>query len=109
MPRTIGAPPVSEEETERLLQGLPGWEIVTTRGFRQLKKTFKFQNFQEALDFTNLVGAAAEAEAHHPSINTQWGSVTTIWWTHKIKDLHISDFIMASKTEEAFNHKGEAS
>ncbi len=79
---------------------LPDWNIVQRDGVRQLERTFKFKNFVQALAFTNQVGEIAEAEGHHPDILTQWGRVTVWWTTHKIKDLHRNDFIMAAKTDE---------
>jgi hypothetical protein len=30
---------------------------------------------------------------------TEWGKVTVCWWSHKIKGLHVNDFIMAAKTD----------
>ncbi len=32
-------------------------------------------------------------------LTTEWGKVTVTWWTHKIKGLHLNDFIMAAKTD----------
>ena len=54
------------------------------------------------LDFTNSVGSLAEAEGHHPRIVTEWGRVGVTWWTHKIRNLHRNDFIMAAKTDKLY-------
>lgn len=62
-------------------------------------RAFPFNNFVEAIEFTNRVGAIAEEEGHHPAILTEYGSVTVSWWSHKIKGLHLNDFIMAARTE----------
>ena len=64
-----------------------------------LFERFKFNNFEEALSFTNKLGALCEQESHHPAILTEWGKVTVTWWTRKIKGLHENDFIMAVKTD----------
>ena len=54
-----------------------------------LRKEFKFNDFQSALDFVNKVGEIAEKLKHHPDINFGWG-YATIWTTshdeHKITD-----------------------
>ena len=34
------------------------------------------------------------------AILTEYGKVTVVWWTHKIKGLHRNDFIMAAKTDQ---------
>jgi 4a-hydroxytetrahydrobiopterin dehydratase len=52
------------------------------------------------LDFTNRVGEVAEEQQHHPTIVTEWGRVTVIWWTHKIRGLHKNDFVMAARCED---------
>ncbi len=71
-----------------------------------IQRAFRFENFAQALSFTDRVGALAEKEGHHPSILTEWGRVTVRWWTHKIKGLHLNDFIMASQTDVAFKAMG---
>jgi 4a-hydroxytetrahydrobiopterin dehydratase len=64
-----------------------------------LEKEFQFKDFREALDFTNRVGALAEAQGHHPDIYLTWGKVKLTIWTHKIDGLTESDFIMAAKAD----------
>ncbi|MBE0577554.1 MAG: 4a-hydroxytetrahydrobiopterin dehydratase [Desulfuromonadales bacterium] len=95
-----GAPLATPEEIADYMSQLPGWQVTVIAGINQLKKTYKFKNFEQALEFTNKVGAIAEQEKHHPAILTEWGKVTVSWWTHKIAGLHVNDFIMAAKTDE---------
>ncbi len=97
----VGAPQVTQEEADQLLDQIPEWTLVTRENIDRLERTFSFSNFIEALQFTNLIGEAAELDGHHPAILTEWGSVTVTWWTHKIKGLHQNDFIMAAKTDNA--------
>jgi len=94
-----GAPLATQEEIEEYLPQLPGWQIKTVSGVRQLQKIYKFKNFEQALQFTNKLGALAEQQNHHPAILTEWGKVTVSWWTHKIAGLHRNDFVMAAKTD----------
>ena len=93
------APKVSEAELAALLKQVPDWNLETRDGILQLEKAFAFKNFQQALAFTNAVGALAEAEGHHPALLTEWGKVTVTWWSHKVKGLHRNDFIMAARTD----------
>ena len=102
-PCSKGAVPLTADEASRLLNKIPGWEIVRTADTPSLQCYFDFKNFQQALNFTNRVGDLAEQENHHPQIITEWGRVTVRWWTHKIKGLHQNDFIMAAKTSSLFN------
>ncbi len=95
-----GAPPATEDEITDFLPQIPEWQIATVDGVKRLTRNYRFRNFADALAFTNAVGALAEAEAHHPALLTEWGSVAVSWWTHKIKGLHVNDFIMAAKTDQ---------
>ncbi len=96
----IGAPLATEEETNEFMQQLPGWSIVKEDEVRRLKRVFTFNNFVDAMAFTQKVSVLAEDENHHPTILTEWGKVTVCWWSHKIKGLHVNDFIMAAKTDQ---------
>jgi 4a-hydroxytetrahydrobiopterin dehydratase len=96
------SPSATAEDIAEWLPQLPEWRIVEREDVRQLERTFKFKNFVQALAFTNRVGEIAEAEGHHPDILTQWGRVTVWWSTHKIKNLHRNDFIMAAKSDAAY-------
>ena len=93
------APRVTDIELGALLQQLPDWGVQDRHGVMQLEKQFRFDDFQQALAFTQAVGEIAEAEGHHPALLTEWGKVTVTWWTHKIGGLHRNDFIMAARTE----------
>ena len=96
------SPPATPDDLAEWLPQLPDWKIIEREGVRQLERAFKFKNFAEALAFTNRVGALAEAEGHHPDLLTQWGKVSVWWTTHKIKNLHRNDFIMAARTDQLY-------
>jgi 4a-hydroxytetrahydrobiopterin dehydratase len=97
------APKAMEEEKQALSAYVPDWEIVEVDGEEQLKRTFKLKNFAQAQAFTNKVGDLAEEVDHHPVIILEYGKVTVHWWSHEIHGLHKNDFIMAARTDEAFN------
>jgi len=103
-----GEPTVTEAEIVEFNQQIPDWQVLGREGIKRLERQFKFKNFAEALAFTYKVGQLAEAEGHHPSILTEWGKVTVIWWTHKIKGLHRNDFIMAAKTDHLYQSPEQA-
>ncbi|RDH81799.1 MAG: 4a-hydroxytetrahydrobiopterin dehydratase [endosymbiont of Seepiophila jonesi] len=93
------APRVSDDELASLIKKIPDWNIEIRGGIMQLEKSFSFNNFVDAVAFTNRVGELAESEGHHPALLTEWGKVTVTWWSHKIKGLHRNDFIMPAKTD----------
>lgn len=100
IPCSGSLPPATPEEIAQLQHQLPEWAVVQSGAVPQLQRQYRFANFQQALDFTNRVGAIAESYNHHPTLLTEWGKVTVTWWTHAIKGLHQNDFIMAAKTDE---------
>jgi 4a-hydroxytetrahydrobiopterin dehydratase len=95
-----GEPTLTDAEIAGLQPQVPEWQVVEREGIKRLERTFEFENFAQALAFTNQVGEQAEQEGHHPALLTEWGSVTVAWWTHKIGGLHQNDFIMAARAEE---------
>lgn len=101
-PCRVGARALTQEDIKKYLEVIPEWELVTGEGISQLRRVFPFDDFAMALEFTNRVGAIAEHEGHHPALGTEWGKVTVNWWTHKIKGLHLNDFIMSTKTDSLY-------
>jgi 4a-hydroxytetrahydrobiopterin dehydratase len=99
----VGSNAVSQEAKTEYLKVIPDWDIVEEVNVEKLQREFIFKNFVDALAFTNKVGEIAEDESHHPDITTRYGSVTVVWYTHKIMGLHINDFIMATKTDGLFS------
>ena len=95
-------PAMFEDEIKEYQQKVPEWNVVEVDNVPRLTRLFKFKNFAEALTFTNKVGEIAEEQGHHPVIELTWGKVTVEWWTHNISGLHENDFIMAAKTDQAF-------
>ena len=96
------SPPVTDQESVELHQQVPDWDLVTEDGIKKLDKLYRFSNFQQALGFTQALGELAEEEGHHPRLTTEWGRVRVTWWTHKIRNLHRNDFIMAAKSDECY-------
>jgi 4a-hydroxytetrahydrobiopterin dehydratase len=101
-----GEPAATEAEVNELMKEIPNWCKFQVNGEDRVERVYLFKNFQMALDFTNAVGAAAEADEHHPALLTEWGRVTVTWWTHAIKGLHRNDLIMAAKTDEIASRCG---
>ena len=76
-----GVPPLTPAEIAPLLEQLGDWQVIE---HHHLERSFKFPDFQTALDFVNRVGRLAEDEGHHPDLYLAWGRVGIKIWTHKI-------------------------
>ena len=97
----IGAPLVSEDEQSKLLANLDGW-IIDRSENPKLVNEYRFKSYADASRFVTLIVNLAESEDHHPKITLEWGLVILEWWSHKIKGLHINDFICATKSDKIF-------
>jgi 4a-hydroxytetrahydrobiopterin dehydratase len=96
-PRKAAAPLIGND-LHAIRKKLGGsWQVIDEH---HLEKTFEFANFQKALDFTNAVGALAEAVDHHPEICLTWGKAKITIWTHSIGGLSEADFIFAARCDE---------
>ena len=94
-------PPFNTEEIHKYLKQVDGWEVVDDKidGFH-LIKNFKFENFLKSQEFVNKVGEIAENEGHHPDLWFGWGYARIKIFTHAIKGLAESDFILAAKIDK---------
>jgi 4a-hydroxytetrahydrobiopterin dehydratase len=97
-----GVPPLTDPEIDALRLNTPMWDVVDVGGVRQLRRTFAFDAYPDALAFTMRVGQLAQQQDHHPTIITRYRSVTLEWYTHAVKGLHRNDFIMAAKSDDAY-------
>ena len=96
------SPAVTDQEVAELQPLVPQWDLITEDGIKKLDRAFRFVDFRQALDFTDVLGELAETEGHHPRLVTEWGRVKVTWWTHKIRNLHRNDFIMAAKSDRFY-------
>ena len=96
-----GIPSFDLTEIHKYLKKVDGWDVKTDDSKTYyLIKNFKFKNFEESLNFTNKVGEIAEQENHHPDISFGWGYCKIKIFTHAIKGLAESDFILAAKIDK---------
>jgi len=96
-----GIPPFDISEIHKYLKKVDGWDVKkNNEKYYFLEKNFKFNNFLESQKFIIEVGNIAEAESHHPDIIFGWGYAKIKIFTHKIKGLVESDFILAAKIDK---------
>ncbi len=94
-------PPFDTSEIHKYLKKIDGWDVKShdDKSF-YLSKNFQFKNFIESQNFVNKVGEIAEIENHHPDIAFGWGYCEVKIFTHAIKGLAESDFILAAKIDK---------
>ena len=95
-----GIPEFDITEIHKYLKMVDGWEVKPDESeIYYLIKEFKFKNFLESQNFVYNVSKIAEIEGHHPDIWFGWGYAKIKIFTHAIKGLHESDFILAAKID----------
>ena len=96
-----GIPGFDLSEIHKYLKMVDGWEVKADEDkIYYLIKEVKFENFLESQKFINKVGAVAEIEGHHPDIWFGWGYAKIKIFTHSIKGLAESDFVLAAKIDK---------
>lgn len=104
-----GVPPLTSAETAPLLAQLGSeWQIVSREDPKRgtislLERTYRFDDFAEAMRAAVRIGEIAEEQAHHPDLTVAWGRLRVEIWTHKIGGLTESDFIFAAKCDRALS------
>ena len=94
-------PPFDTNEIHQYLKKVDGWDVKSNDDKSYyLIKEFKFKNFEESQNFVNKVGNVAEMENHHPDISFGWSYCKVKIFTHAIKGLAESDFILAAKIDK---------
>ena len=93
-------PPFDKSEIHKYLKKVDGWDVKNDDGNFYLIKEFSFKNFKESQKFINKVGDIAEIENHHPDISFGWGYCKIKIFTHAIKGLAESDFVLAAKIDK---------
>ena len=94
-----GVAPLQGADLLPYAEQLPDWKVIEEH---HLAKSFPFPDFKTGLEFVNRVGAVAEQEGHHPDLSLAWGKVGVEIYTHKIRGLTESDFVMAAKIDRVY-------
>ena len=95
-----GIPSFKIDEIHKYLKKVDGWKVESNQDKSFfLAKEFLFKNFQESQNFVNKIGNLAEEQNHHPDISFGWGYCKVKIFTHAIKGLAESDFILAAKID----------
>lgn len=92
---------LSETEIITFNKQINNWNSIKNQdGIFMLSKYFKFKNFESSLNFVTKVSTIAENEGHHPDISFGWGYANITIFTHAVKGLTESDFILAAKIDQ---------
>jgi 4a-hydroxytetrahydrobiopterin dehydratase len=84
---------LAQDAIEQSLKSVPGWEVANG----ELTRTFKFQDYHEAMAFVNATAWISHGEDHHPDIELGYNTVKMRYSTHSAGGLTESDFRCARR------------
>jgi 4a-hydroxytetrahydrobiopterin dehydratase len=87
---------LERQQVAEALQKLSNWTLQGD----QIERLLTFENFVDAMIFTNKVAEIAEEEGHHPEIRIVYNRVTLALTTHDASGLTSKDFQMARRINE---------
>jgi 4a-hydroxytetrahydrobiopterin dehydratase len=90
---------LSEDEINKLMTRLPGWQIQNGK----LHREFECKDFVTAFGNMTRVALIAESMNHHPEWFNVWNKVLIDLVTHSVKGISDLDFVLAEKVEEVFS------
>lgn len=91
-----GVSPLKQNEINRLLQELDGWEQTDN----EISKVFTFGNYYETMAFVNATAWISHRENHHPDLEVSYSQCRVRYSTHAIGGLSENDFICAAKLDQ---------
>ena len=86
---------LTQESIDAKLPELPEWSLSGGA----LQRTFKFDNFVDAMAFVNKVAELAEDAQHHPDILVRYSKVTLTLSTHDAGGITQKDFDLAAEVD----------
>ena len=87
---------LSDEEIDRRLQDLDGWE----RSGEAIRKRYEGDDFASSVALVNRLTPVAEEMNHHPDLEVSWNKVTVTISTHSEGGLTENDFELARRIDE---------
>ena len=89
-------PALSTAEVQRRLAAVAGWRLDAG----EIRGTFKFADFKQAMSFVNGIAAAAEEAQHHPDIDIRYNTVHLSLSTHDEGGVTDKDFDLAARVNQ---------
>ncbi len=88
---------LNEEEIKGYISQVKDWEVLDGN---KIKKSFKFKDFKETMEFVNKIAVIAEENGHHPDMAIYYNKLEIVLWSHFVSGLSENDFILAAKIDQ---------
>ena len=92
--------PLTNELEDQYHSAAPDWTLDRS-GKHKITREVQTKNFMDAVSLVNKIAEIAESEGHHPNLSiVEYKHLKIELYTHAIKGLSMSDFILAVKIDE---------
>ena len=92
---------LTEQEIEKRLEELKGWEYVD----KAIETSLQFNDFKEAFMVMTRIAFECEAQNHHPDWSNVYNSLQIRLSTHDANGVTEKDFKLAKKIEEIIENE----
>jgi len=86
-------------QIEEYRRHTPEWQYWAPEN--HLERVYRFEDYQNTINFVNLVANIANEENHHPEMMVSYNRCKVSFYTHSVKGLTENDFICAAKIDKA--------
>lgn len=70
-----------------------------------LYKKYTFSNYNQGIEFVNIIAKYAEKVQHHPELRIGYGSVEVYLKSHDVNKITKKDITSAKKYDEYYNER----
>ena len=91
---------LKNSEIDKLILDLNGWVLSTD--YKNISKTFIFNDFLEAFSWMSSISLIAEKFNHHPEWKNVYNKVDVLLSTHDAQGLTKKDFSLAEFMDKEF-------
>ena len=91
---------LKNSEIDKLILDLNGWVLSTD--YKNISKTFIFNDFLEAFSWMSSISLVAEKFNHHPEWKNVYNKVDVLLSTHDTQGLTKKDFLLAKLMDKEF-------
>lgn len=88
---------LSQEEVERALRDLPGWQ----REGKAIVRVFDRATFRGAVAFVGTLSDLAERAEHHPDVDIRYSKVKVLLYSHDVGGITERDIRLARQIQAA--------
>ena len=92
---------LSEEQLQKELAALPGWEV--REGW--LRRSYTTPGWPHTMMLVQTIGYLSEAAWHHPDLKVGYAKVTVMLQTHRVRAITYSDVQLAQQIEQVATWK----